>query len=919
MLERTNVNFSDNIDYNEIKHLIKVNTVRDRSQAMTIPGQRREEKALQKFEDELRAELDEQHQRINLFVQSKSGEIERKLNHLYKQLLQLGQRTRTNSRQHLSLRRLERFSRIESEILKVGEEIQSLSRYTGAQRLAFYKLLKKYEKWTGSSTLAQRFKNEVLEKGTSFSRRDFVVSLSQWTDVLAAVRAPFEAGLSWRDDQSEQITDGKANNLVQHQNGDTGSIEQAAWSSTSLHTVFESGSDVDVDVALVASPKHHPSEKASYWVHPDNIVQLHVLLLRHMRIRTVKKKVKHSSKNRSQGSSPSGSVNGSGNLNVEGADVESGVIILDDLEAFARSARGTTVAALEDSSDATSEQVTGFVKYAADNDAVVVIRPSTDHTKRTRPIRRAFCKRRYLRQLFEPNDRSTLPSSHTRKAEGRVEDEGTAVDEHEAIKSWLDSHQEIQPLVHIRSKRKRFQGLGNNSSRGTWAVLDRDISLCRSSVQRLKDVEEPDLSRVDGCQMFPHSLLEVRWEGQPEPELVQALDKSHLTERVRGFSIEVHAVASLCKPQGMPVPFWIPALSRDIRKLPATLPRKRSSPTDLSPESAATLENSTCATSVADGPSSSGFLTRSSRSPNATSVPDLLETPPLKSFKKKRRKSRREHPLRKQLSTHGPYQRYWNEFDNGDEAPVPEAYTILIEPNDSLNTYPGAQTFSKLVSTISSATTSSSDKIRSWFHPKSKEPSASDSDQNYLDQRPLLHERSHPDTLISSSSSSSSSSTLNGRLHHTQYSTFPTPARPRSHSRFLSHASAFSFLASILLLSAVAILISIRHPKHHTPGTFSNDVAIVAGLSASLILSIVGVACMEIGRRKQPASYDFENDNNDNNGNNEAWKIGTVGSSVGTEWMVRTGVWLIFAILVLGDLVLGIGNLGGTGMGMGRV
>ncbi len=69
----------DNVDYNEIKHFIKVRTTRDQAQAISIPGQEYEGRALREFENELYAELCEQHQRVDLFVQSKAGEIKRKL------------------------------------------------------------------------------------------------------------------------------------------------------------------------------------------------------------------------------------------------------------------------------------------------------------------------------------------------------------------------------------------------------------------------------------------------------------------------------------------------------------------------------------------------------------------------------------------------------------------------------------------------------------------------------------------------------------------------------------------------------------------------------------------------------------------------------------------------------------------------
>ena len=70
----------DNVEYNEIKHLIKARTTRDQAHAISIPGRGNGENiALKEFEDELYSELSEQHQRIDLFVFSKSGEVSRRL------------------------------------------------------------------------------------------------------------------------------------------------------------------------------------------------------------------------------------------------------------------------------------------------------------------------------------------------------------------------------------------------------------------------------------------------------------------------------------------------------------------------------------------------------------------------------------------------------------------------------------------------------------------------------------------------------------------------------------------------------------------------------------------------------------------------------------------------------------------------
>ena len=70
---------TDNVDYNDIKHLIKLRTTQGQGQPKAIPGSDHESRAFHAFEDELYRELRDQHQRIDLFVQSKSGEIARRL------------------------------------------------------------------------------------------------------------------------------------------------------------------------------------------------------------------------------------------------------------------------------------------------------------------------------------------------------------------------------------------------------------------------------------------------------------------------------------------------------------------------------------------------------------------------------------------------------------------------------------------------------------------------------------------------------------------------------------------------------------------------------------------------------------------------------------------------------------------------
>lgn len=135
----TNCAPSDNVDYNDIKLLIKLQTSNRQGQgrAQTIPGKDNEAKESDRFEEELFSELKAQHQRIQLFVQSKAGEITRRLGeatsricttsrltsalpaHLDKQVAHLELRQSATSKgKNIPVRRLEKFAKAEEEILK---------------------------------------------------------------------------------------------------------------------------------------------------------------------------------------------------------------------------------------------------------------------------------------------------------------------------------------------------------------------------------------------------------------------------------------------------------------------------------------------------------------------------------------------------------------------------------------------------------------------------------------------------------------------------------------------------------------------------------------------------------------------------------------------------------------------------------
>lgn len=100
-------------------------------------------------------------------------------------------RCAVSRREGTTLRRQRRFAKYESELLQCGSDIQSLERFVGAQVVAFRKILKKYRKWTGSSTLGSRFRDTVLSHPKSFTKRDFSHLQSEQEDLMVTIRDAF--------------------------------------------------------------------------------------------------------------------------------------------------------------------------------------------------------------------------------------------------------------------------------------------------------------------------------------------------------------------------------------------------------------------------------------------------------------------------------------------------------------------------------------------------------------------------------------------------------------------------------------------------------------------------------------------------------------------------------------------------------
>ena len=418
---------------------------------------------------------------------------------------------------------------------RVGEEIQSLSRFVGAQRLAFQKLLKKYRKWTGSSDLGNRFRKEILDRRTSFSKTDFEPLLARWTEVLASVRAPFVDGINWQPDRTESKKEGlKPHESTPHKFPSDSAQNQSPTSqhgakdpssAAILQTAWDNGSNLEIDTALATIPFGSRAAKAAYWIHPDNIVQIHVLLLQYTRLQKTNETV--SSPERP--SSSRGSISGHAAKFSSRTDEEVGIVICDDLQRLAQRQSSETISDFENRKGLSSEKAATSIRYSPSGDAIVVVGDASKDAVESGCsdteifTGKARFKRKSIQRLFATSSCDHDAMTESSENSGRVSE-------------WLAKHKEVQPLVQLQLRRTRFVGLKNCSTNGLWATLDKNISMriCR-----------PNFLASEGCfnmnndegkndmETFPHAVLEIRTEGPVDADVIAALDASYL---VRDFN-----------------------------------------------------------------------------------------------------------------------------------------------------------------------------------------------------------------------------------------------------------------------------------------------------------------------------------------------------------------------------------------------
>ncbi|KAI9868638.1 MAG: vacuolar transporter chaperone [Trichoglossum hirsutum] len=137
----------------------------------------------------------------------------------------------------------------------------------------------------------------------------------------------------------------------------------------------------------------------------------------------------------------------------------------------------------------------------------------------------------------------------------------------------------LQPVVRSFYNRTAFQLPGDARVR---ISLDTELTMVREDNMNGKSRSGSNWRRMDigidypfsqvppeDVERFPYAVLEVKLQtqaGQEPPEWVKVLTSSHLVEAVPKFSKFIHGTATLFPTRINLLPFWLPQMDTDIRK-----------------------------------------------------------------------------------------------------------------------------------------------------------------------------------------------------------------------------------------------------------------------------------------------------------------------------------------------------------------
>lgn len=441
----------------------------------------------EKFVELLEAELD----KVYTFQKVKNSEISRRLKDAEKDvnnILTAAETTQIDDQQ---------FEDLEEELSDIIADVHDLAKFTRLNYTAFQKIIKKHDKRTGWK-LKPIFSVRLNAKPFFKDNYDaLVVKLSKLYDLVRT-----------------------------------------------------RGNPVEGDSSAGGAQQNFVRQTTKYWVHPDNITELKLIILKHLPVLVF-------------------------NPNKEFAKEDSAItsIYFDNpnLELYKGRLEKTEGA----------EAIRMRLYGGMDSDQIFVERKThrEDWTGEKSVKARFSLKEKHVNDFLK-GDYTVDQAFEKMRREGKK-----SIQEIESLEQLAREVQysvitrKLRPVVRTFYNRTAFQLPGDARVR---ISLDTELSMVREDNFDGLDRSHQNWRRMDigvdwpfnqlkdsDIERFPYAVLEVKLQtqmGQEPPQWVKELVSSHLVEAVPKFSKFIHGVSTLIPEQVKLIPFWLPQMDTDIRK-----------------------------------------------------------------------------------------------------------------------------------------------------------------------------------------------------------------------------------------------------------------------------------------------------------------------------------------------------------------
>ncbi|KAF8936341.1 VTC domain-containing protein [Dissophora ornata] len=478
--------------------------------------------------------LNTELEKVASFQSMKLGEVQRRTEHCEYTIRQ-HQLPSGKSSEKLTLAS---FVETESEINKVTQDLQDLARFRRLNYTAFLKIIKKHDKHSGF-TLRAYFMNQQLNN-QPFHKESFATLVSRLSCLYNIVRTGTAPAMSKADSEEDEELE-------------------------------------------------HPGcipKKTAFWVHPDNVMDLKMLILKYLPLVVYEptSALDSSNKSASQLSSYLASESPVSTVYLDNSDFD---MYMGQIEHREQSetvrlrwyGSEKKYMCVEQQQRSMSQAATGSSSAESSSSTSV---PTLDEPIITK--HRFQIKSKYVPKLLQGAAKMNKAVEQMRRSGQKTEQEIKQFEELTRIVQSRIKKRQLQPVVQTFFNRTAFQVPGDTRVRIT---IDTDVVMVRERAIVSTDLFDRPWSPTDlqaedypfsqireqDIVRFPYAIMQIRTLTEPQEEIPSWADhiaQSHLVEMVPNFAKDLHAAATLYESRVGLLPFWLSDMDRDIRK-PAML------------------------------------------------------------------------------------------------------------------------------------------------------------------------------------------------------------------------------------------------------------------------------------------------------------------------------------------------------------